>query len=634
MSDAKFSQVNVFFNTAFDLGSIVNPIDAARRLLKADVAGGFINYQTGDQEITKTVRDATAAHDMFLNLKEVMDNIETGSAAKAYWRLIRMDPAYWLPVVIRAHLGRTSMINKDEVEGNEDLQEGLQQLLDSEAEFMVTVLGRLAIHESIDRETYHEDYLESLPFVRISLKPFTACIFDTDTAFDVVLTVHRTGVAILTAHGHFESDLDIPSLIALQRPSYLHYSRCEIPTSLIARYSMLLGHAPKDRNEFEKLVRDLDCPDRTTYTCLENTNGSALAGLFDAYRYPLTEYIQGKTYKSIDELHRSLRGNMYYGYYMQFLTVTCERDLGSYLEKHANSVAKIVMGLDSSALRDSKIAEVLSSDLSITKDSALFLTEAGSTVISCAGKETTDERSLTPEELASQYMTTSVLDSLIFQRIILDTYRTQLGSVQLTESGMRRLETIKRDLLLALNEFDAIDLSHYGSVHQLIESGQNYVGINKLRSAFDRQTALLQELVQVATSRRKEQQEWVTRVAVTLVSALLSFQAASSIVSTVTSWSTQFSYPYPRIVAILAEWLIGYASARPVFVTVLLYTVIFVASMIALWSGRLVNSLLPRSSVMPSTPEYESTPQHPARMPIRVQRLQANEEPSASDEED
>ena len=92
MCDLQFSQVDIFYNYAFDLGHSVNPIDAARQLLTAEFAGGFLNYATGDQEIADCYRGHTTRYKKYLDAQQALLEMQSGSGPKPYVKLLLSDP--------------------------------------------------------------------------------------------------------------------------------------------------------------------------------------------------------------------------------------------------------------------------------------------------------------------------------------------------------------------------------------------------------------------------------------------------------------------------------------------------------------------------------------------------------------
>jgi hypothetical protein len=150
-----FSSVDIYYNYVFDLGGALNPIDAARLLLKTDIAQAFRNYLTGKSEIADVYKSLTE------NYQELSDFYEQSKLAG----------------------------DKIEPDEEKDWHEFKQFV----AEVVIDLLKLLAVHEYVDRQIFHASYI--LSFARVGLIPFSATINGHDLDFDVTLTIHRSGVA-------------------------------------------------------------------------------------------------------------------------------------------------------------------------------------------------------------------------------------------------------------------------------------------------------------------------------------------------------------------------------------------------------------------------------------------------------
>ena len=64
------SNVDIFENYIFDIGKPINPIDASRKLLEAEVGQAFSNYQTGKSELSDNYAIALNEHKKVIKVKE------------------------------------------------------------------------------------------------------------------------------------------------------------------------------------------------------------------------------------------------------------------------------------------------------------------------------------------------------------------------------------------------------------------------------------------------------------------------------------------------------------------------------------------------------------------------------------
>jgi len=589
MCDLQFSQVDIFYNYAFDLGHSVNPIDAARQLLKAEFAGGFLNYATGDQEIADCYRGHTTQYKKYLDAQQALLERQSGSGLKPYVKLLLSDPPLWGPVLLRGFCralsgtgGESDVVEENKIDEEEEIAD---EVVDSVADFVLALLGQLAIQEIADRKVFHEDYLDKVPFTRVSLQPFEARLGNHDVSFGVTVTIHRSGIAILTAHGAFPHKLGVREIIDLQSMSRLGIQGCEVPATVInSCYSLLFGKISED--DLRAFNEEFAAENRSGYVRFnEVEEESVLAGLFDCYRYSIIEAVQGKQYKSLDLLHQSLRSQQYFGYPVTFVEYQEAETSKEFKAKYAESLAKLAIGFrSSSGLREEKIKEICDRDLSIVDDYSVHLTEGGATVVRYG--ETVDSapsETRSAEWFHDAFMTSVVLDILILQRMILTIYEMQLDRVTLDTSGLNRLNDIKRELLLALEEYEVLGLSHYGSVHEMIRSGQEILRIKDVHTAFVQRLKNIEDLVEIAESKRKAAQQKLLKIATTFISSLLSLSVADKIVEIVRSWASVPSHNYPLWIRLPFTWLVETFKARPTLWTLVLYLLILVITVGVTW---------------------------------------------------
>jgi hypothetical protein len=618
MQDLQFSQIDIYYKYAFDLGHPVNPIDAARRLLRTDFAQAFRNHATGEDEIADRYRHQTISYRKFLDAQQALQEMQTRSGPSPYFKLLLIDPIVYGPALFRG-LRRVLLNEAPEPDMVEPVEkdEGYDEVTDAVAEFVSDLVALLAIQENVDRTVFHEDYLDKIPFVRVGLQPFEATLAGESVVFDVAVTIHRSGIAILTAYGIFSHTLGVREIIELERMSLLPIHSCEIPSTVIKRYHTLLyggSHAFGEKFASE---------DRPGYVRLRVEEGTVLAALFDAYRYSIIEAAQYKRYRSLDSLHLSLRSQQYLGYPIIFVRHP-EVDTGEdFKAQYADTLAKLVLGFDSpSKLRQREVEEICRGDLSNTDDYSLYLTEGSATVLYYGNAERKIPAEIRSAEWVREtFMTTVVIDILVLQRMILATYAAQLDQVTLDVSGLNRLNRIKQDLLVMLEEYEVLGLSHYGSVYDIIQRGQEILRIRDMHTLFVQRLENIERLVQVVESRRRIARDQLLKRVTTIVSFVLSFPAAHNIVDIVRSWASVPSRAYPSWIQLPFVWIVERANTRPVYTTLVLYLAIFVLTSFAIWSGTLLDWLRRRQRVVPTPRATKSTARTLSPMSFTVESI-------------
>ena|GEM_PF-2960989 len=530
-SRLKFLDVDVHFNYVFDIGYPLNPIDAARRILKTDLGQAFRNYLSDKSEIADRYKPLSEEYKKITNLEDT------------------------------------------ELEAEKLLKESKEQA----DQTIIELLGLLSLHEDVDRQIFFSGYLKSAPFVRISLQPFGATILGRSILFDVTLTIHRTGIAILTAYGGFSGSLLLEDILKLERFDVLPLQDCEIPTVAIKRYTNLsTGYIPG-------IVQQEYASDDRGSTKFEGDEASDFGRIFDAYRCFCTETILAKKHWSLGELEQSLRSNHWHGYPIVFIKKT-EPTYPSgteFKKSRAETLAKLVLGIRGSmSLKPKVVSDTCAEDLSITDDYSVYLTEGSGTVIYYKNhKLKVSSDAIVPEWTRQKFLTSVVVDMLLLQRAILFTFNNQLNRATY---DIAKLTGLKQEYILALQEFEALGLSHYGTVHNIIKHGHESFRINDLRRLFITKLEGIEGLIQRAKEKQAKNREGLVKILTTFVAVTFSLSASQNVIDVIRSWSPNLSTSYPHWVAVLYEWILAIPTQHPVFATIILSLVTVIITLLAL----------------------------------------------------
>ena len=609
-SQLKFSDVDIYFNYVFDIGCPVNPIDAARRILKTDLGQAFRNYLTDKSEIADRYKPLAEGYKKITDMEAAYKELNAHPSLLTYLKLFRHDPIRFGNAYIQAF--KTAFSESTSKEAEEDTESGNGEPLEGFKEWVgqtvTDLLGLLAIHEHVDREIFFSGYLESAPFARVGLQPFGATIVGQSILFDVTLTIHRTGIAILTAYGGFSGYLLLEDILKLERFSALPVQDCEIPTVAIERYGNLsAGYVPGigSQREYES--------DEMGYTKFEADEASEYGGIFDAYRYFCIETILAKRHWSLDELHRGLRSNHWHGYPIVFIkTIEPSYPSGTEFKKsHAETLAKLVLGLQSSSsLKPKVVSEVCDEDLSITDDYSLYLTEGSGTVIYYGDhKFGVLPDAIGAEWVRQKFLTTVVIDMILLQRAILFTFNNQLSQATY---DVTKLTNLKQEYILALQEFGALGLSHYGSVHDIIKRGHETFRINDLRKLFVTKLEGIESLIQGAEEKHRTSREQLVKILTTLVAVVFSLSAAQSVVNVIKSWPLAMPNYYPPLIGLLYDWILSVFTQHPTTATIVLYFATVAITLLALWYENIKGWRRRRPVIesrnIPKSPELTMSP--------------------------
>src|SRR5262249_30355267 len=107
-------------------------------------------------------------------------------------------------------------------------------------ETVADLSGILRLHEAADQELFSSAYRETLPFVRVLLDSFFATVDGEEIGFDVTVTIHQSGIAILAVYGVFSRTFSTDDLIKLRRSQSVILHSCKIPVDVFKRHDRLI----------------------------------------------------------------------------------------------------------------------------------------------------------------------------------------------------------------------------------------------------------------------------------------------------------------------------------------------------------------------------------------------------------
>src|SRR5688500_6604191 len=91
-SQLKFSEVDIYYNYVFDIGRPVNPIDAARRVLKTGLGQAFRNYLTDKSEIADRFKPLAKGYEKAESMEAALGAIDKHPNLLTHLKLIGHDP--------------------------------------------------------------------------------------------------------------------------------------------------------------------------------------------------------------------------------------------------------------------------------------------------------------------------------------------------------------------------------------------------------------------------------------------------------------------------------------------------------------------------------------------------------------
>lgn len=189
--------------------------------------------------------------------------------------------------------------------------------------------------------------------------------------------------------------------------------------------------------------------------------------------------------------------------------------------------------------------------------------------------------------------------------MIFTLFAGKLNTITPDKKGLIRLNTIKRELLFDLEEYETLSLSNFGSVTDLIKRGQGILRLNAIYELFSRKVATMETIAQAEELWIKLSREGVIKVVTTLLATLLSLTTANAFVKVILEWSSTPSIQNPEWSKMLYITVVGFVHTRPVFSTIFIYFVSLIITILVLWV-RIPRTMLKDRRIVPEAKHVRS----------------------------
>lgn len=605
----KFSDIDIHFNYVFDIGKTINPIDASREILKTDIGQAFRNYVTHKSEIGDSYKSISEDYKKAENIETIAKELETRPSLLTHLKIFIQSPRHFGKAYLNALQKAFATTEKESDEQEEiDYKKPLYEIKESIGKTVTDLLGLLTIHEYVDRDIFQSSYLESASFARVGLQPFGATINNQSIQFDVTLTIHRTGIAILTAYGGFTGQFTQKDLLQFQRFQDLSIKDCELPTDIILKYTNLLDGYVLNFGSSREFAKD-----ERGYTTLEKGEITKYGEIFDAYRYYCTQAILEKKFWSLDDLIQKSRSNNWFMYPIIFIN-DMKPSYSSdekFKETHSDELAKLILGMNnSSRLKPKVVQEICSEDLSSVDNYSVYLTEGCGTIIYYNNsKNKIQKRGQSNRSIYEEFSTSVVVDMMLLQKGILEAFNNQLSQATY---NLAKLTELKQEYIYALQEFEAIGISYYGGVHEIIKRGHQIFRINDLRKLFEIKLQGVEGFIQKVEENNRLRRERIFKILTTFIAIVFSVTGAQSVVDTILKWPRLAPNTYPHWLKFSYDWMISNLSQYPTTITIGIYFVTIVITIAALWyeanTGIKSRNQVIKKQSFPISPERTISP--------------------------
>ena len=242
-------------------------------------------------------------------------------------------------------------------------------------------------------------------------------------------------------------------------------------------------------------------------------------------------------------------------------------------------------------MKEENIREAIRADLSISKDYTLYVEASHATVLYYephrqALIERYGEDIPGQEWLSAHFQTSSVIDVLLIQRWILITLNHQLRNLSY---NLSKLNTLKRDLLLALEEYHGITLS-YGTAQEIVRQAKKTMGIDEAYQGIMQKLSGMERLIEVEETRRRTRRDVLLRIGAIIATLLFGLSGAWQVVEVISGWSKLPLEAWWGLERTILKSIVQFVQIRPIPVVLFLYFIlisVIVAIIIwGLWPSR------------------------------------------------
>lgn len=539
-SSFKFRDIDYFYLYTFDIGKPIDVIDAAKTLVSdpGEVGWAFYNRDWQRFELMPVVAGRVE------NLTDVASLLALSEDLK--------DSGYG-KFLSQESLGR------------------LTELFDELAPSVMQVESLLALYNFVDEEVLSDLYLDSNAFVRVKLTPFDATFGGQKATFDMFLLIHRAGICTLTAwsHGQLAGPYTPDQLAYMLRHEAKEVAPVTMQRVLLER-TTALAYPFMSATEIKEMLDNIQTDDPYFVRIPDDWGETSLYSIFDAYRFYITEVIQGNKFADLDKLYESLRVGLYYAYPIVCVRAT-EPPVNTASElkaRHARDLIPAMFGINwSDAFPDAEVEAYVANDKSRVETKVFYASE-GSALIVYTGKaskemeEAAQRGSSEDIEYAFQHLnSTIVIDILTLQRYILQMLDEQLSDID--GFDFKKLNELRRVVVRALDEYHNVKLTNYGSVKEMINELKAEWGVNDLYATTKEKLTLLDSFVALKESERRYARDRIITWVSLVVSTLLTFPTSFNIVNRIKSWPITNNY--------LVNYLVYLSNAYPIMFPLLIW---------------------------------------------------------------
>jgi hypothetical protein len=593
-------ECSIYYSFVFDIDGNINPIDLARKLLKTDLALISTNHYPYKERFADG-KDPPSDFELayrFIEKNKLGElsklNPHSNSPGVSNVTRILSDYDNW-HYVRRLHRRYLEFsLKTGEYSKNGSKPPLIPANIDNNAsEEILSFAGQIFAG---DRMQYSQTYLMENPFERIFLHPINFSYNGTMHRVNVELSVHRTGMSILTFYIHFQNDMSVDKTISLLKPDQLKVSEFTIAEPIISAVKDIIDDAHWNLGNGNPIE---DIYGGSRWLKFKQLNDYDLLKIFELYHQAICANILNVcTEKDLERIFR-IKDTSVYPMLFIYRTNPYYDTHPEFLHNHSRPFAGIVAESKNWRQMNRKaINDTLANNHAMADSYSFFLEASHATVLY---HRTYGERldligyqgriPCTEWVLQNQYVRI-MAELLNIQKGRLYLYNKQIRSLP---HDVKKLTQIKRDLLLAMDEYYDMDLVLMEtSSRDIVNNCYDVFGITDLYNDVIFKRDNLEKLIEVKESENQRKLNNSFELVTILVALVLGLSGAQLVIQAIIAWKVKipiqpdnpliFLDPYMNFYSGIIDQIVDYVQWYPVQAEIILY--VFIVILVVVIIGR------------------------------------------------
>jgi hypothetical protein len=384
----------------------------------------------------------------------------------------------------------------------------------------------------------------------------------------------------------FEGQKSADEIINLQLPTQLPIESSEVVRAIVEPQARAFGLRSSD---FDKAPFERRRSSGVEWFVYRDQEGVTLADVFELYQTAIISVIREREPSKPTEPWSWLRTPDWLVHPIVFVRriIPAISNDDAFKCQYPQVLAGLVLGfLQWRELKEEEVREVIKADLSIIREQSLYVEPSHTIVLYYephrqALIERYGEDIPGQEWLSAHFVTSSVIDVLLIQHWILFVLNHQLRNLSY---NLNKLNTLRRDLLLALEEYHGVTLWH-GSAQDIVRQARETMGITETYQGIMQKLSGMERLIEVEETRRRTRRDVLLKIGAIVATLLFGIAGAWQVVEVIGDWNTLLTSGYQGWGTTMLKAVVQFVQPRSVHVALSLYFILIITIVpIIIWS--------------------------------------------------